>query len=235
MVPGTALHSTNPRVLNAVKPVLPPNVLGRPGSLCSPCFAVRGPSPGDAGLLSFPGFLPLIRAQPGPRDKGAVPRATAELERGTRSTTRAEAARPRRHEPSRSQGTCPPQGQTSLLRRTPRTRSAPREALRPSGGRPCPRHPRPGPSVPPGTGSLRPGEAGPSASAFLPPPAQPRLGDGVRARGPAVGRQRLPTARGERGSRGGNEPGRTEPARGGASAGKDREGAGRPRPFRRYL
>ncbi|XP_041612895.1 prostaglandin E synthase 3 [Vulpes lagopus] len=154
--------------------------------------------------------------------RGNEPRATAELERGTRSTTRGEAARPRRHEPSRSEGTCPPQGQASLLCRTPRTRSAPREALRPSGGRPCPRHPRPGPSVPPGTSSLRPGEAGPSASAFLPPPpALPRLGDGARARGGSAGAEAgtSPAGRSRRGA--GPAPGRIAKEPGGPALSVD--------------
>lgn len=58
-------------------------------------------------------------------------------------------------------------------------------------------------------------------------------GDGPTRVAGRLGGQRFSNARGERGRRGGNESDPSEPTQGGASAGKDREGAGRPRPFRR--
>lgn len=60
-------------------------------------------------------------------------------------------------------------------------------------------------------------------------------GRSLKARGQAVRRQRFSNARGSAGGVAGTSRGCRERAKGGASARKDREGAGRPRPFRRYL
>lgn len=76
----------------------------------------------------------------------------------------------------------------------------------------------------------------PSASAFLLRSTQPFLREIARRAWPGgYGANGFLTRGGERGRRGGNESDRREPTQGGASAGKDREGAGRLRPFRRYL